>query len=119
MHLKSGEITSQWLAFPHTLALSELLHIALILCVSKYRPILRTVIIQQAVDPVDGLDTKLDPLASDEDSGADLERHIGVELSHYRGHFGDRGRTECLPAAILGSEVEEHIGSGETAFRDK
>ena len=74
---------------------------------------------QQAVDPVDGLGTKLDPLASDEDGGADLERQIEMELRHYRGHSGDRGHTECLPAAVLDSEVEEHILGGETAFRDK
>ena len=29
VHLKSGEITSQWVAFPQALAVSELLHQAL------------------------------------------------------------------------------------------
>ena len=71
------------------------------------------------VNPVDGLGTKLNPLASDENSGADFERHIGVELSHNRGYFGDRGCTECLPAAVLDSEVKERIGGGETLFWDK
>ena len=42
-----------------------------------------------------------------------------MELSHDRGHSGDKGRTERLPAAVLDSEVEERIGGGETAFRDK
>ena len=99
--------------------MSELLHQALILCVRKQCPILRIVIIRQAVDLVDGLGTKLDPLASDEDGGAHLERHIGVELLHYRGHSKDKGLTECLPTAILDSEVEECSGGWETAFRDE
>ena len=71
------------------------------------------------VNPVDGLGTKLDPLASDKNSGADFERQIGVELPHNQGYFGDRGCTKCLPAAVLDSEVEERIGSGETSFWDK
>ena len=65
---------------------------------------------------VDGLGTKLDPLASDEDGGADLERKIGVELSHDWGHFEDKGHTEHLPVAVLDSEFEECNGGGETAF---
>ena len=68
------------------------------------------------VNPVDGLGTKLDPLASDENSGADLERQIGVELPHGWDHSGDRGCTERLPAAVLDSEVEERIGGGETTL---
>ena len=35
VHMKSGEITSRWVAFPHSLAVSELLHQELIVCVSK------------------------------------------------------------------------------------
>ena len=73
--------------------MSELLHQALIVCVSKQCPILRTVVIHQAVDPVDGMGTKLDPLDLDEDYRADLKRHIGVELSHDQGHSENRGRT--------------------------
>ena len=42
-----------------------------------------------------------------------------MELQHNRGHSGDRGRTECLPAAVLDSEVKEHIGGGKTSFWDK
>ena len=99
--------------------MSKLLHQALIVCVSKQRPILRTVVIHQAVDPVDGLGTKLDPLALDEDCGADLKRKVGVETSHDWGHFGNRGRTYCLPSAVLDGEVEERIGGGETAFWDE
>ena len=68
------------------------------------------------IDLVDGLGTKLDPLASNEDGGADLERQIGVELPQYRGHSGHRGRIESLPAVVLDSEVEECIEGGETAF---
>ena len=63
--------------------------------------------------------TKLDPLASDENSNADFERQIGVELPHNRGYSGDRGSTKCLPAAVLDSEVEERIEGGETSFWDK
>ena len=63
--------------------------------------------------------TKLDPLALDEDGGANLERQIGVELPHERGHFGNKGCTKCLPAKVLDSEVEERIGGGETVFRDE
>ena len=99
--------------------MSELLHQALIICVSKYRSILCTVVIQQVVNPVDGLGTKLNPLASNEDDGADLERQIGVELSHDRGHSRDRGCTERLSATVLDSEVEERIGGGETTFWDE
>ena len=68
--------------FPHALALSKNLHQPLIISVNKYSSILCIVVIQQAVNPVDGLGTKLDPLASDEDGGADLERQIRLELSH-------------------------------------
>ena len=82
MHLKSGGIASRWLASPHALAVRELLHQALIVCVNKQRPILRTIVIHQAVDPVDGLGTKLDPPAPNEDGGVDLERQIGVELPY-------------------------------------
>ena len=71
------------------------------------------------VDPVDSLGTKLDPLASDEDGGANHERQIGVELLHNWGHSGNRWCTKRLPTAILDSEVEEHIGGGEPAFRDE
>ena len=99
--------------------MSKLLHQALIVCVSKQRPILHTVVIHQAVDPVDGLGTKLDPLALDEDCGADLKRNVGVETSHDWGHFGNRGRTCCLPSVVLDGEVEERIGGGETAFWDE
>ena len=91
--MKNGEISSRWLAFPHALDVSELLHKALVICVSKYHPILRTIVIQQAVDPVDGLGTELDPFAPDEECGADLKRQIGVELPQDRGHFGKRGHT--------------------------
>ena len=35
VHLKIGEIISLWLVFPHTLAVDELLHQALIVCVRK------------------------------------------------------------------------------------
>ena len=42
-----------------------------------------------------------------------------MELSHNRGHSGDRGSTECLPASVMNSEVKEHIGGGETSFWDK
>ena len=107
------------MASPHALAVSELLHQALIVRVSKQRPILYAVIIHQPVDPVDGLSAKLDPPASDEDCGAELERKIGVELPHYRGHSGNRGRTQCLPYAALDGEVEECIRCGEIAFRDE
>ena len=99
--------------------MSELLHQALIAYVIKYHPILRTVVIQQVVDPVDGLGTKLDPLASDKDGGVNLKSQIGVELPHYRGHSRDRGRTKCLPAVVLDSKVEEWIGGGETSFREE
>ena len=68
---------------------------------------------------LDGLGTKIDPLASDEDGGADLESQIGVEHPHDRGHSGNRGCTKRLLATVLDSEVEECIGSGETAFRDE
>ena len=68
------------------------------------------------INLVDGLGTKLDPLASDENSGADFERHIGVELPHNQGYSGDKGCTKCLPAAVLYSEVEERIRGGETSF---
>ena len=71
------------------------------------------------VNPVDGLGTKLNPLASDENDGADLERQSGVELQHNRGHSGDRGRIERLPVTVLDSEVEERIGGRETSFWDK
>ena len=71
------------------------------------------------VNLVDGLGTKLDPLASDENGDVDLERQIGVELPYHRGHSGDRGCTKCLPAAVLDSEVEERIGGRETLFGDK
>ena len=71
------------------------------------------------VNLVDGLGTKLDPLASDENDGADLERQIGVELSHDRGHAGDKGRTEHLIATVLDSKVEEHIGGGENSLWDE
>ena len=116
VHRKIGEITSRGLAFPHTLARSKLLYQALIICVNKYGSILYIVIIQQTVNLFDGLGTKLDPLASDEDGGVDLERHIGVELPHGQGHSGYRGCTERLPTTVLDSEVEERIGGGETAF---
>ena len=42
-----------------------------------------------------------------------------MELPHNRGHSGDRGPIECLPAAVLDSEVKEHIGGRETSFWDK
>ena len=70
-------------------------------------------------NPVDGLSTKLDSLASDKDGGADLERHIGVELLHSQGHSGDRGHIKRLPVVVLDSEIEERIGGGDTAFRDE
>ena len=63
--------------------------------------------------------TKLDPIASDKNGGVDLERQIGVELLHNRGHSRDKGRTERLPAAVLDSEVEERIGGGKTSFWDE
>ena len=62
---------------------------------------------------------KLNPLASDENSGADFERQIRVELPHNRGYSRDKGCTECLPATILDSEVEEFIRGRETSFWDK
>ena len=68
------------------------------------------------VNLVDGLGTKLDPLASDENSGANFERQIGVELPHNQGYSGDRGCIECLLAAVLDNEVKEHIRGGETFF---
>ena len=71
------------------------------------------------VDPVDVLGTKLDPLAPNEDGDVDLERQIIIELPHDRGHSGNRGCIEHLPTAVLDSEVEEHIGGGEPAFRDE
>ena len=71
------------------------------------------------VDPVDGMGTKLNPLSLDEDGGADLERHIRDELPYYRGHSGNRGRIKRLPSVVMDIEVEEFIGSGETAFRDE
>ena len=111
--MKIGEITRRWLVFPHALALSELLHQVLIICVSKLCYRLRTVVIQQAVNLIYGLSSKLDPLASDKNGGADLERQIGVELQHDPGHFGDRGRTERLPTVVLDNKVEERIGGGK------
>ena len=63
--------------------------------------------------------TKLDPLASDKNGGADLEWQIGVEFPHNRGHSEDRGCAECLPIAVLDDEVEEHIRGWKTLFRDK
>ena len=42
-----------------------------------------------------------------------------MELPHDRGYSGDKGYIERLPAAVLDSEVEEHIGGGETVFRDE
>ena len=42
-----------------------------------------------------------------------------MELPHYRGHSGNRGRIKLLPSMVLDIEVEECIGSGETAFRDE
>ena len=42
-----------------------------------------------------------------------------MELSHDWGHSKNRGCTKRLPTAVLDSEVEECIGSGETAFRDE
>ena len=42
-----------------------------------------------------------------------------MELSHNRGYTRDRGCTDCLPAVVLDSKVEEHIGGGETSFWDK
>ena len=77
------------------------------------------VVIQQVIDPVNVLGTKLNPLASDEDGGANLERHIEVKLLHDRGHFWNRGCTKCWPTTVLDSEVEECIGSGETVFWDE
>ena len=71
------------------------------------------------VNPVDFLGTELDPLASDKNGGADFEWHIGVEFPYNRSHFGDRGCTECLPAAVLDDEVEEHIRGWKTSFWDK
>ena len=71
------------------------------------------------VNQVDGLGAKLNPLALDENSGADLERQIGVELQHDRGHSSDRGSTKRPPAAILDSEVEKHTACRETTLRDK
>ena len=71
------------------------------------------------VNFVDGLGTKLDPLAFDENDGANFERQIRVEIQHNRGYFGDRGCIKCLPAVALDSEVEECIGGGETSFWDK
>ena len=35
VHLKVREIARRWLAFPHALALSELMHQMLIICVSR------------------------------------------------------------------------------------
>ena len=113
MHLKIGEITRRWLVFPHALALSELLHQVLIIYVNKLCYRLRTVVIQQAVNLIDGLSTKLDPLASDKNGGAGLERQIRVELQHDPGHFGDRGPTERLPTVFLDSKIEERIGGGK------
>ena len=89
VHMKIGEITHRWLAFPHALTLSELLHQVLIIRVSKKCSILGTIVIQQAVNPVDDLGTKLDPLASDENGGANFERKIRGELPHERGHSKD------------------------------
>ena len=68
------------------------------------------------VNLIDGLGTKLDPLASDENGGIDLERQIGVELPHDQGHSGDKGRTERLPTAVLNSKVKERNGGRETSF---
>ena len=42
-----------------------------------------------------------------------------MELPDNWGYSGDRGCTECLPTAVLDSEVEEHIRGGETSFWDK
>ena len=58
------------------------------------------------VNSVGGLGTKLDPLTSDKNGGVDLESKIGVELPHNQGYSGNRGCTECLPTAVLDSEVE-------------
>ena len=35
VHLEIGKVTRRWLAFPHALALGELLHQAFIVCVCK------------------------------------------------------------------------------------
>ena len=35
VHLETGKVTRRWLAFPHTLALGELLHQVFIVCVCK------------------------------------------------------------------------------------
>ena len=71
------------------------------------------------VNQIDCLGTKLDPLASDKNGGANLECLIGVEFLHNRGHYEDRGCTECLPATILDDEVEERIRGWKTSFWDK
>ena len=42
-----------------------------------------------------------------------------MELPHDRGHSGDRGRIERLPAAVLDIKVEEHIEGGGTLFWDE
>ena len=117
--MEVGKVTYRWLAFPHALALGELLYQAFIVCVRKQSSIVCTVIIQRAVNPVDCLGTNLDPLASDKNDGANLEWKIGVEFPHNWGHSGDKGCTECLPAAVLDDEVEEHIRGWKTSFWDK
>ena len=73
VHLEIGKVTRRWLAFPHALTLGELLHQAFIVCVRKYGSIVRTVVIQQAVNLVDCLGTKLNPLALDKNGGANFE----------------------------------------------
>ena len=71
------------------------------------------------VNPVDGLGTKLDQLASEKNSSADFEWQIGVEFPHNQGYSGDTGCTKCLLAAVLDNEVEERIGGWKTSFWDK
>ena len=56
---------------------------------------------------VNGLGAEVNPLAPDEDSGANLEGQVGVEIHHDRGYSGDRECTKCLPTVILYGEVEE------------
>ena len=66
------------------------------------------------VNLVDDLGPELDPLTLDKNSGANLERQVGMELLYDLGYSGGWGSTKGLPTMVLNGEVEERVGGGKT-----
>ena len=71
------------------------------------------------VNPIDGLGNKLDLLARTKTVVPTLKGRLEWNSRRTRATPGTGGCTECLPATVMDSEVEELIGGGETAFQDK